>query len=49
MDRNERLLKETVKKNAGIKIKKGGVLTFVGELSKILCGPLDEGNSKYCN
>jgi hypothetical protein len=48
----EELLKQTTGNQAATEMGKGkrnGVLNFMGELSKILFGTMDEADARYCN
>ena len=47
--KTEGLLKEITGQETGNKRKKRGVFNFIGELSKILFGTMDDDDAKYYN
>ena len=49
LTKTEGLLKEITGHETGGKRKKRGVFNFIGELSKILFGTMDEDDAKYYN
>jgi len=49
LTKTEGLLKEITGQETGGKRKRRGIFNFIGELSKILFGTLDEDDAKYYN
>jgi hypothetical protein len=49
LTKTETLLREIMGKQPGGKRKRRGIFNFVGELSKILFGTMDDGDAKYYN
>jgi hypothetical protein len=47
--KTEGLLKEITTQETGNKRKKRGVFNFIGELSKVLFGAMDDDDAKYFN